>query len=173
MDSTKWISKKIALLGSHAVGKTSLISRFVYGKFPESYLSTIGLKVDKKTIDIQGYRIDLVIWDIAGQDDVSQIPSFYLNGCSGIIWVADLSRPATYQGISQQIASLEKMIPNVDIVVVGNKFDLLEEAQLDQVKAEFDYKPDLFTSAKTGFQVEDMFNLLSSKLILSHESKGA
>ena len=49
MDSTKWISKKIALLGSHAVGKTSLISRFVFQRFPESYLTTIGLKVDKKT----------------------------------------------------------------------------------------------------------------------------
>ena len=64
------ISKKIAILGSHAVGKTSLISRFVEQKFPEKYLTTIGLKVDKKTVKLEDYTVDLVIWDIAGQDEM-------------------------------------------------------------------------------------------------------
>lgn len=170
MDSTKWISKKIALLGSHAVGKTSLISRFVFQRFPESYLTTIGLKVDKKTVETQGYRVDLVIWDIAGQENFANIPHYYLNGCSGVIYVADLSRPSTYKDIRGQLTLLKGIVPNTEIVVVANKKDLLTPEELEKAIETFSVRPDIATSAKAGENVEEAFQLLTEKLIKRHES---
>lgn len=171
MDSTKWISKKIALLGSHAVGKTSLISQFVYQKFPESYLTTLGLKVDKKTVEIADYRIDLVIWDIAGKDDTAQVPLYYLKSCTGIIYVVDLTRPSTYNTLDQQLSALKERVPDTQFIVAGNKCDLLNEQQLAEKISEMPIQPDVVTSAKLGLNVEEMFLQLAQKLVHQHESQ--
>ncbi len=173
MDSTKWISKKIALLGSHAVGKTSLISRFVYSTFPENYLTTIGLKVDKKSVFSGDYKIDMVIWDIAGQDQLENVPAYYLNGCSGIIYVVDLTRPSTYEQLDSKIAELNNMIHDVQIVTAANKSDLLQEDELAGTLKQFGIQPDVISSAKLGKGVEEMFKLLAEKLVKHHESQGA
>jgi len=178
MDSTKWISKKIALLGSHAVGKTSLISRFVYQKFSDKYLTTIGLKVDKKSIEFDEHKLDLVIWDIAGRDNTSEVPYYYLKGCTGIIYVVDSTRASTFQQVDKRIQELKDMIPDVEIILAANKADLFlaEGAELtDAALAESDEfaetlaamprKPDYITSAKTGGYVEDMFLGLAKRMI--------
>lgn len=172
MDSTKWISKKIAVLGNHAVGKTSLISQFVEGKFPENYLTTIGLKVDKKTVDVGDYRVDMVIWDIAGQENLANIPHYYLNGCSGYIYIVDLTRPSTYENIKSQLILLKGITSGLETLLVGNKKDLLSDSELEAVIEDCSIKPDFITSAKTGEQVEEMFVALAKKLVLSHESQG-
>lgn len=182
MDSTNWISKKVALLGSHAVGKTSLISRFVYQKFSDKYLTTIGLKVDKKTVDIQDHRIDLVIWDIAGRDNTSEIPYYYLRGCSGIIYVIDTTRESTFSDLDKKVKELKEMVSGVKIFIAANKADLfLSEEELasgqDTVamllkNEEFvatlekiPMKPDFITSAKTGMNVENMFLGLGKSML--------
>ena len=165
MDSTKRISKKIALLGSHAVGKTSLISRFVEHKFPENYMTTIGLKVDKKTAEIGEYTIDMVIWDIAGQEDMAKIPPYYLSGCSGFIFVIDVSRPATYDQLSTQIGMLKGMLPKASFVIAANKKDLLSPEELAAVLDSCSVTPDLATSAKTGELVDELFLQLGAKMI--------
>lgn len=172
MDSTKWISKKIAILGSHAVGKTSLISRFVYHKFPENYLTTIGLKVDKKTVDMQEYRIDMVIWDIAGQDNMARIPHYYLNGCSGVIFVFDLTRPFTYENLPSQLSVLKGIVgESAEIMLAGNKCDLLEDDQIAGVMEHIPVPVDMVTSAKSGVNVESLFQSLAEKLIERHASQ--
>ena len=174
MDSTKWISKKIALLGSHGVGKTSLINQFVFQKFPENYLTTIGLKVDKKTLEIDDFRVDLVIWDIAGQDHMSNIPHYYLNGCSGVIFVMDLSRPSTYIGSQSQVSVIKSVVgEDAEVMVAGNKKDLLEPAELERVMEEIPIKPDFLTSAKFGENVDPLFHSLATKLLSRHVSQGA
>ena len=174
MDSTKWISKKIALLGSHGVGKTSLINQFVFQKFPENYLTTIGLKVDKKTLEIDDFRVDLVIWDIAGQDHMANIPHYYLNGCSGVIFVVDLSRPSTYIGSQSQIAAIQAVVgEEAEVMVAGNKSDLLEPAELERVKEEIPIQPDFLTSAKMGENVDPLFYTLADRLLRKHVSQGA
>ncbi|MDX1908494.1 MAG: Rab family GTPase [Bacteroidia bacterium] len=170
MDSTKWISKKIAIVGSFAVGKTSLISRFVEGKFPESYVTTIGLKVDKKTLEHQDYRLDLVIWDIAGQENFTKIPHFYLNGSHGVIFVTDLTRPETWEPLKAQMAILKGILPDAAVVLAANKKDLLEAGALQRTLAAYPIQPEITVSAKTGEQVEEMFRLLAAKLIHIHES---
>ncbi|MDB4286320.1 GTP-binding protein, partial [bacterium] len=164
-------SKKIALLGSHAVGKTSLISQFIYQKFPESYLTTIGLKVDKKTIEIDGYRVDLVIWDIAGQENASNVPHYYLKGCSGIIYVVDLTRPSTYSTLESQLVMLRGMVGDAEIEIAANKKDLLNEEELEKALEEMPIQPTIVTSAKLGENVEEMFITLAKQLILKHESQ--
>lgn len=173
MDSTKWISKKIALLGNHAVGKTSLISRFVENKFPEGYLTTIGLKVDKKTVEVDGYKVDLVIWDIAGQENLANIPHYYLNGCNGFIYVVDLTRLSTYENLQSQTLLLKGILPEAESLLAGNKSDLLDPSELDTVLEDFAMQPDLLTSAKTGDNVEELFMLLARKLIHQHETQGS
>ncbi|MDW3650684.1 MAG: Rab family GTPase [Bacteroidia bacterium] len=170
MDSTNWISKKIALLGYHAVGKTSLISQFVEQKFPESYLSTIGLKVDKKTVELGDHRLELIIWDIAGQENMAHIPQYYLNGCGGFIYVIDVSRPSTYEDLKTKLHMIQSMVPGAEMVIAANKKDLLSASELEEVLASCEIRPDISTSAKENDNVEDLFNMLASKLLAAHES---
>ena len=172
MSSTKWVSKKVAILGSHAVGKTSLINQFIYNKFPENYLTTIGLKVDKKTVETDNYQLDMVIWDIAGQDNMAKVPQYYLNGCSGIIFVVDLTRPPTYETVQTQLERIQKITgEDIDILVAGNKSDLLTEAEIEKVKSQIPVALDMVTSAKYGENVEDLFLILAKKLIKRESQK--
>lgn len=166
------VSKKIAILGSHAVGKTSLISRFVEQKFPEKYLTTIGLKVDKKTVELDKHTVDLVIWDIAGQDEIASIPHYYLNGCSGYIFVVDLTRSATYENIQSQLLMLRGILRDAEVVIAANKVDLIEsEEELEDIIANIAVTPDFCTSAKTGEHVDAIFHKLAEKMISVHESR--
>lgn len=168
MDSTKGISKKIALLGSHAVGKTSLISRFVTRQFPKEYLTTIGLRVDEKVVQLGDTTVDLILWDIAGQDDPVRIPHYYLNGAHGYIFVVDLSRPSTWQDMPHQLSVLEGIMPNARRLIVGNKKDLLDEQELSSLN--LPVVPDFLTSALTGEQVDAMFHELATLMLRSDES---
>ena len=164
MDSTKQgISKKIALLGSHAVGKTSLISRFVTREFPNEYLTTIGLRVDQKTVQLGDLTVELIIWDIAGQDDPVRIPQYYLNGAHGYIFVVDLSRESTWSQMDHQIQVLEAMMPKAKRLVAGNKKDLLSDKELQELK--LPVTPDFLTSAFTGENVDEMFYHLAQILV--------
>ncbi|MEL6134012.1 MAG: Rab family GTPase [Bacteroidota bacterium] len=173
MDLTKQIKRKIALLGSHAVGKTSLISQFVEGKFPEKYLTTIGLKVDSKHLVIDDYALDLVVWDIAGQDDPTRIPHYYLNGCHGFIYVVDLSRASTYRNMKTNLHLLQGIIPKASRLIAGNKVDLLSSQELEEVKTQTPLPLDFLTSAKTGENVELLFQELGKKLIHTYETTGS
>ncbi|MEL6695065.1 MAG: Rab family GTPase [Bacteroidota bacterium] len=173
MDLTKQIKRKIALLGSHAVGKTSLISQFVEGRFPEKYLTTIGLKVDAKKVILDDYELDLVVWDIAGQDDPTRIPHYYLNGCHGFIYVVDLSRASTYRNMEANLNLLQGIIPQASRLIAGNKVDLLSSQELEAVKSQTPLPLDFCTSAKTGENVEALFDELGRKLIHAYETTGA
>ncbi|HEB62465.1 MAG TPA: GTP-binding protein, partial [Bacteroidetes bacterium] len=123
-------SKKVILAGSFGVGKTSLFSRFLYNTFSEKYMTTIGVKVDKKVMDINGRKLTMIIWDIAGEVSQTKVPTNYLLGASGIIYVFDLSRPSTFTNMEEDIQYLNKMLEGALIKIVGNKKDLLSEEEL-------------------------------------------
>src|SRR5919201_128256 len=89
------IQKKVCLLGTSGVGKTSLIARFVHSIFSEKYLTTLGVKIDKKTVQVDGTDVTLVIWDLAGDDDFQRLQTSYLRGTSGYLLVADGTRQIT------------------------------------------------------------------------------
>ena len=88
-------SKKIILAGSFGVGKTSLFNQFIFNKFDDKYLTTIGVKVNKKIVDIEGRQLSILLWDIAGEVAQDKVPVTYFLGASGVIYVFDLSRPST------------------------------------------------------------------------------
>jgi len=165
MSSKKSISKKIILVGSFCVGKTSLISSYVYKKFPIIYQTTLGVRIERKVVEIADVTLKMIIWDIGGEQNQSRIPESYYLGCDGIIYVFDLTRPTSFQNLEGELAFLQNKNPGVPIISVGNKKDLISEELLKETVASISPTPDIITSAKTGEKVDDIFNALALKLI--------
>lgn len=159
------ISKKVIITGSFGVGKTSLFNKFIYNRFSEKYLTTIGVKVDKKTVTVGEEEVSLLLWDIAGEVAQDKVPISYFLGASGIIYVFDLTRPITYQNLSSDIEYLKKMLPLGEIKIVGNKKDLVTDDHIERIKESLTMPCDIVTSAKTGENVEDLFYKLAEALI--------
>ncbi len=162
------IQKKICMLGAFAVGKTSLVRRFVENMFSDKYMTTIGVKIEKKIIEIQQQSLTLVIWDIAGENGFHEIQSTYLRGMSGYILVADKTRSSTLDVVINIQKTVEKAFHDVPCVLLMNKMDLagqwdIQESTMDKLQEE---GWDVFrTSAKTGQNVEEAFNKLAQKML--------
>jgi small GTP-binding protein len=157
------ISKKVIITGSFGVGKTSIFTRFIENTFSEKYLTTIGVKVDKKTVTIDGREVSMIIWDIAGEVLQDKVPNTYFLGSSAVIYVFDLSRPLTFQNIETDLNHFNKILPGCIIRVVGNKKDLVDNATLQKIQREV--KTDIVTSAKTGENVEELFTSIGRELL--------
>jgi small GTP-binding protein len=179
------IKGKVCLLGDTAVGKTSLIRRFVLDQYDDKYISTVGTKVTKKKMDFElnetnhNVEVTLLIWDIMGQsrevlkDTLSQyeryVPQkdFYRNAKAAII-VCDITRKDTYEHIEDWITSLFEVVGEVPIVIAANKYDLVEEADFDlmavaDMAQQYETKSYL-TSAKTNENVDKMFKKIGHHL---------
>jgi len=158
-------SKKIILAGSFGVGKTSLFNQFIYSKFDDKYLTTIGVKVNKKVVDIEGRQLSILLWDIAGEVSQDKVPVTYFLGASGVIYVFDLSRPTTFKNIEEDIKYLDSILKGGVIRIVGNKKDLVTDEQLEKIREETPMPFDIATSAKTGENVEQLFFDLGKELL--------
>ncbi len=158
-------SKKVILLGHFSVGKTSLVKQFVYSKFSEEYLTTIGVKIDKKEIEFDEKLLTMIIWDIEGGAAQSKLPKSYFLGANGIIFVFDLTRPATYANIEGELQYFLDLLPKARVQIVGNKADLLDELELKEIRTELEGKFDHISSAKTGENVEIMFRTLGELML--------
>lgn len=162
------IQKKICLLGGHAVGKTSLVARFVKSIFSEKYHTTIGVKIDKKLVTVGSQEVNLMIWDLAGEDDFGAVEISYLRGASGYLLVLDGTRRATLDRALAVQQRAEKKIGNVPFLVLINKADLaseweLSDADLQNLSAR-GWRI-LHTSAKTGDAVENAFVILTESML--------
>ena len=162
------ISKKVILTGSFGVGKTSLFNQFIYQQFSDKYLTTIGVKVNKKELTIDGEDLSVLLWDIAGEVAQDKVPNSYFLGASGIIYVVDLSRPITFNNMKTDIALLKKLLKDATLIIVGNKKDLLSAEELAEVAQNLEVKLDFTTSAKTGENIDALFLELGKKLIANH-----
>lgn len=162
------IQKKVCLLGSYAVGKTSLISRFVSSIFSETYLSTVGVKVDKKVMTVGHRQLTLVLWDIYGQDRFQTVQPAYLQGASGYILVVDGTRFETF-AVARDLQKIAVGVAgDVPCVLALNKADLVSEWQVDEkalVQIANTGWPVHRTSAKTGAGVEDLFTSLAQAML--------
>jgi hypothetical protein len=162
------MQKKICLLGGFAVGKTSLVSRFVHSMFSDKYLTTVGVKIEKKTVEVDNRHVDLVIWDIYGEDDFQKLRTSYLRGASGYLLVVDGTRRSTLETAVGLQATAEQSIGRVPFILVVNKADLtanweLSDEQLQHYSA-LGWSI-LRTSAKTGDHVENAFADLARAML--------
>lgn len=171
----KTYSKKICLLGDFAVGKTSLVRRFVHNRFDDQYLSTIGVKVSRKTVMAPSNgkvaELTLMLWDLAGSQAFTSVTASYLRGAAGAVIVCDLTRADTLPSLARYAAEVKSVCGPVKLVVAANKFDLSDQHTITneqvadcaaQVQA-----PHFFTSAKVGEEVDVMFRQLGKLLLES------
>lgn len=165
----KKIQKKICLLGDFSVGKTSLVRRFVYNKFEDDYHSTIGVNIARKTIELDEMTVKLLIWDLAGGDDYSNMTTGYLKGAAGIIHVCDITRRLSFDAFDIYTRQIKKAGLSPCQLLIGNKFDLLDEREISEEKMA--HKSEelgvsfTYTSAKTGEGVEEAFRWLAKKMV--------
>jgi small GTP-binding protein len=175
----KRVKSKVCLVGEKAVGKTSLVRRFVMNMFDEQYVTTIGTRVSKKEVHIsmpdlaQSVQVDLMIWDIMGEKGFRELlKDAYFYGANGILAVADLTRRRTLDDLDDWIDSVEQVVGKVPILIVVNKVDLTSNARFQERDvAQFAkaYGAEFFlTSAKTGDQVETAFARLGA-LVVEHQ----
>jgi small GTP-binding protein len=159
--------KKICLLGEFAVGKTSLVRQFVEGRFDDKYLSTIGVKVARKSLARAYGTLNLLLWDLAGSEDFSANMA-YLQGAAGALVVCDLTRGETLSGLERYARQMQTAGCQGPLVFLGNKADLTEQRSIteDDLKlvAEALGGPYFLTSAKTGANVEAAFLKLAELL---------
>ena len=163
------IQKKICLLGDFAVGKTSLMHRFVEGIFDDKYLSTIGTKVSRKAITVQDIALVLLIWDLAGGEKFGRLMHSYYRGAAGAILVCDLTRPETLTALDRYTREFWSVAPNTPFVIVGNKADLVKQREISDTDlaafAEQHPSPWFTSSAKTGENVATAFQTLGQRLL--------
>jgi small GTP-binding protein len=162
------LQKKICLVGAFATGKTSLISRYVYSIFSDSYHTTVGVKIDKKIVTYGEHQLNLIIWDLYGEDDFQKIKLSYLRGSSGYLLVVDGTRHNTWEKALELQQRVEDVLGKVPFVLVINKSDLQEEWEINNLELKRvidDGWNVISTSAKTGYGVEEVFQTLASQIL--------
>jgi hypothetical protein len=164
---TATLQKKICVLGGFGVGKTSLVKRFVESIFSESYLTTVGVKIDKKTVDLSDRIVNLILWDVAGEDDISSLRMSYLRGSAGYALVADGTRPSTLEVALSLRQRVEADYGPLPFVLLLNKNDLKEQwairdAELENLRQNGWWAQS--SNARTGEAVEDAFRELAIRV---------
>ena len=160
--------KKVCMLGAFAVGKTSLVARFVKNVFDERYLTTVGVKIDRKDVDVAGDTVRMVLWDIQGEDELQPIKPSYVKGAAGCLLVVDGTRPETLDVARRLKVWGRANAGEIPFVMLLNKSDLMAEWALHDEDLQGDNRPGcrvLQTSARTGEGVEEAFQLLAEKMV--------
>jgi small GTP-binding protein len=164
------VQKKVCLLGDFGVGKTSLVRRFVEDRFNDKYLTTIGVKISRKTVLRSYGSMSMLIWDLAGSTGFDSISnSSYMQGTTGAIIVCDITRRDTLTISAEYARQARIMNPKIHLTFVCNKVDLTDgrvipDSDLLTVASTFGDGTFFLSSAKTGEQVERTFLHLADKI---------
>ena len=161
------IQKKVCMIGASGVGKTSLVSKFVHSIFSEKYLTTVGVKIDKKTVSIGDTEVMLMIWDLAGDDDFQRLQMSYLRGTSGYLLVADGTRRVTLDQLTEVQQRVAETAPNAPFLLALNKADLTAQwdiSEAETARLEERGWSTIMTSAKEGRGVEEAFAELARRM---------
>jgi small GTP-binding protein len=167
------IQKKVCMVGVFGTGKTSLIQRFVHSMFSERYLSTVGVKIDRKPMQVDGTELTLVLWDLAGRDGHEDITTSYLRGAHAILYVADGTRRETCDQLPELRTLVRDSAGDVPAVLALNTSDLKERwvlaaADEQNLSKSFDL---VRTSAKTGDGVEETFRRIGRAMLMMKEAR--
>lgn len=164
------LQKKVCMLGSFSVGKTSLVRRFVESIFDEKYHTTIGVKVDKKVVQAEPEEITLVLWDLHGEDAFQKLRMTYLRGMSGYLVVVDPTRRQTLDDALALQDRVQQAMGLIPWILVLNKCDLISDWEIDLERIgalERSGQAVIRTSAKTGEGVEEAFVRLARTMLHS------
>lgn len=157
------------MLGDFAVGKTSLVRQYVEGIFDDRYLSTIGVKISRRTVTLPRRPVHLLIWDLAGSEEFSGVQASYLQGAAGALLVCDLTRAGTFASLETYASRLQALNSRVALMIAGNKSDLEDQREIEPDRlAELAGRLDaawFITSARTGVGVEDAFSALAQHMV--------
>jgi small GTP-binding protein len=166
------IQKKVCMVGVFGVGKTCLVQQFVHSIFSPKYHSTVGVKIDRKVVSLDGTEANLLLWDLAGRDGVEDVNENYLRGSHAILYVVDGTRKETCDQIFELRELARRAAGEVPSAVALNKMDLTAEWVLgageERAFAEIGWHT-VKTSAKTGAGVEDAFTWLARAAIAVKE----
>jgi len=165
--NTRKYTFKVIFLGDAAVGKTSIVAKHVTSSFKENYIPSIGANITSRVYSIEGKEITLMIWDIAAQEGFSSIRYDYYQGAKAAFIVYDVTRPGTFEDVVFWHDDLSKIVRRkIPTVLIGNKADLPAIVQFqsgrrlaEDLGAEF-----IETSAKTGQNIEELFDKVARKL---------
>lgn len=162
------LQKKVCMVGEFATGKTSLVSRFVHSIFSDKYHTTVGVKIDKKLLKIKDKTINLILWDLSGEDEFQKLRLSYLRGSSGFLLVADGTRSHTLKKAVDLKKRVEDEMGKIPFILMLNKSDLQEEWEIDDSEVNTLLQNNwtvIKSSAKTGNGVEEAFHTLTLKML--------
>jgi len=162
------VQKKVCKIGSYGVGKTSLVRRFVENIFSEQYQSTVGVHITRKLVDVAGQTVMLLLWDLAGEDELAQLRVEHLRGASGYLIVADGLRASTLTKAVELQERISEGLGELPFLLVMNKVDCVEEWEpatksMEELRSKGWVA--VRTSAKTGEGVEAMFRQLTARMM--------
>jgi small GTP-binding protein len=162
------IQKKICMMGAFAAGKTSLVSRYVRDTFSEKYLTTIGVRIERTTVRAGAQDLDLILWDLHGEDEFQRVRQSYLRGASGCVLVVDRTRAATLDTAIRLHREATTALGDIPCVYAINKSDLghasqIEDHALTALRSQGSVV--IETSAKTGVGVGDAFDTLVRAMV--------
>jgi small GTP-binding protein len=162
------LQKKICMLGSFAVGKTSLVRRYVESIYSDAYHTTVGVKIDKKIVQVAQQEVSLVLWDLYGEDEFQRMRWSYVRGSSGYLLVADGTRRATFEKALSLADAVRDAVGALPFILVLNKADLALSWEIDvSMESQLVDKgwEIMHASAKTGQNVEAVFQKLTEKIL--------
>merc|ERR1712010_409352 len=166
---SKVVQFKLVLLGDSAVGKSSLVLRFVRGQFFEYQESTIGAAFLTQNVSLNDYTVKFEIWDTAGQERYHSLAPMYYRGAAAAVVVYDITNSDSFARAKSWVKELQRQgSPNIVTALAGNKCDLASKRKVEASEAS-EYAKDnglLFmeTSAKTALNVEELFKAIAKKL---------
>ncbi len=177
MVETMQMMKKMCMIGEAAVGKTSLIRRFVYDRFSDRYIATIGTKTSAKEIKIlsdnKEVNLQLQIWDLIGLRSFGKVQKKAYKGANGAFFILDKTRKNTWLSVNSWLLSLYRVAGEIPVIILVNKNDLVcefENSEIEDYFKQYGFQC-IFTSAKTGHGVNNAFYSLGELMIKPWENK--
>jgi hypothetical protein len=164
------IQLKVCMVGSFAVGKTSLVRRYVETLFSDKYQTSIGVKVDRKDVMVGTTQVRFIIWDLAGEDAFCRMQTTFMRGAAGYLLVADGTRAHTLDASLELQRKIEAAAGTIPFALVVNKQDLESQWEVQSERLERlaeNGLPVFRTSAKDGLGVEAIFAHLASRHLIS------
>lgn len=165
------IRKKLCMVGAFAVGKTSLVQRYVSSIYTEKYHTTVGVKVDKKIVPMNEHPVHLLLWDLAGEDMYAQLNMAYLRGMAGYVLVVDGTRRATLTKGIEIVRRCREQYPQAFALAAMNKLDLQadwEVTETDMAELRREGVEVYLTSAKTAQSVDELFARAAHRAIVDN-----